>query len=86
MLQVMKEAGWKMTKEIFELPGGYLFQFKKPDGIELAAWPQKQNWQTIFLLPGQLVAKAKAATKAECEVCGAAGDAVNQTEYAAAMM
>ena len=31
-------AGGKITKEIFEFPGGKRFHFTDPDGYELAVW------------------------------------------------
>ena len=32
------KAGGKITKEIFQFPGGERFQFKDLDGYELAVW------------------------------------------------
>ena len=32
------EAGGKISKEIFQFPGGERFQFTDPDGHELAVW------------------------------------------------
>jgi predicted enzyme related to lactoylglutathione lyase len=38
LMQAVTEAGGKITKEIFEFPGGRRFQFTDPDGYELAVW------------------------------------------------
>ena len=34
----VKEAGGKITKEIFDFPGGRRFEFTDPNGNELAVW------------------------------------------------
>jgi uncharacterized protein len=36
----IKEAGGKITKNIFSFPGGSRFHFTDPDGNELAAWTE----------------------------------------------
>jgi predicted enzyme related to lactoylglutathione lyase len=36
----IKEAGGKITKNIFTFPGGSRFHFTDPDGNELAAWTE----------------------------------------------
>lgn len=38
MLAVVKSAGARITKEIFEFPGGRRFQFIEPGGTEMAVW------------------------------------------------
>ena len=35
------EAGGKITREIFDFPGGRRFQFNDPNGNELAVWSDK---------------------------------------------
>lgn len=37
----IKKLGGKITKPIFEFPGGHRFQFKDPSGNELAVWSDK---------------------------------------------
>jgi predicted enzyme related to lactoylglutathione lyase len=37
-LSRVRKAGGKITKEIFEFPGGRRFQFEDPSGLELAVW------------------------------------------------
>ena len=39
----IESAGGKITKPIFEFPGGRRFQFTDPDGNELAVWTEAQN-------------------------------------------
>lgn len=34
----IKKAGGKITHEIFSFPGGERFEFKDPDGYQLAVW------------------------------------------------
>lgn len=34
----VEDAGGKITKDIFEFPGGKRFQFSDPNGYELAVW------------------------------------------------
>ena len=41
MLASVKGAGGKITKQIFSFPGGRRFQFKDPNGNELAVWSDK---------------------------------------------
>jgi predicted enzyme related to lactoylglutathione lyase len=36
----IREAGGKITKEIFSFPGGSRFHFADPSGNELAAWTE----------------------------------------------
>ena len=36
----IKDAGGKITKNIFTFPGGSRFHFADPDGNELAAWTE----------------------------------------------
>jgi predicted enzyme related to lactoylglutathione lyase len=36
----IREAGGKITKNIFSFPGGSRFHFADPDGNELAAWTE----------------------------------------------
>jgi hypothetical protein len=38
--QKVVAAGGKITKEIFEFPGGKRFQFSDPNGNELAVWSE----------------------------------------------
>ncbi len=38
LMRAVTEAGGRVTKEIFEFPGGRRFQFADPDGNELAVW------------------------------------------------
>lgn len=38
MFERVKSAGVKITKEIFEFPGGRRFQFIEPGGTEMAVW------------------------------------------------
>lgn len=38
MKDKVKSHGGKITKEIFEFPGGHRFQFSDPTGTELAVW------------------------------------------------
>lgn len=37
-LQSVKEAGAKITQEIFDFPGGRRFHFIEPGGNEMAVW------------------------------------------------
>lgn len=37
-LEMVKEAGGSISKDIFEFPGGERFEFKDPDGYNLAVW------------------------------------------------
>ena len=37
-LEKVTAAGGKVTKEIFEFPGGRRFEFKDPSGNDLAVW------------------------------------------------
>lgn len=37
----IKKSGGKITKPIFEFPGGRRFHFKDPSGNELAVWSDK---------------------------------------------
>jgi uncharacterized protein len=37
-VQQIRDAGGKITKDIFSFPGGSRFHFADPDGNELAAW------------------------------------------------
>jgi predicted enzyme related to lactoylglutathione lyase len=41
MLAAVKDAGAKITKDIFSLPGGRRFQFDDPNGNELAVWSDR---------------------------------------------
>lgn len=41
MLAAVKDAGAKITKEIFSFPGGRRFQFADPNGNELAVWSDR---------------------------------------------
>ena len=41
VLQKVREAGGKITKEPFAFPGGRRFQFEDPAGNELAVWSEK---------------------------------------------
>jgi len=36
-----KAAGAALTKPIFSFPGGQRFEFKDPDGYDIAAWKQQ---------------------------------------------
>ena len=36
----VEDAGGKITKAIFEFPGGQRFHFTDPDGYELAVWSE----------------------------------------------
>lgn len=38
MLAMVKTAGGNISKQIFSFPGGRRFQFKDPNGNELAVW------------------------------------------------
>lgn len=40
MLEKVKAAGGRIVKEIFSFPGGRRFQFKDPNGNELAVWSE----------------------------------------------
>lgn len=40
-LERVKKAGGKISKEIFEFPGGKRFHFVDPEGYELAVWSDK---------------------------------------------
>ena len=37
----VREAGGRITQEIFEFPGGRRFQFEDPSGNELAVWAER---------------------------------------------
>lgn len=37
----IQKAGAKITKEIFDFPGGRRFQFLEPGGTEMAVWSEK---------------------------------------------
>jgi hypothetical protein len=37
-LEKVRAAGGTITREIFSFPGGERFQFRDPDGYELAVW------------------------------------------------
>jgi hypothetical protein len=39
--QRVKDAGGKITKDIFSFPGGSRFEFADPNGNQLAAWNEK---------------------------------------------
>lgn len=41
ILQVIKQAGGTISKDIFEFPGGRRFHFLDPSGNELAVWSDK---------------------------------------------
>ena len=36
----IRAAGGTITKDIFSFPGGQRFQFKDPNGLELAVWSE----------------------------------------------
>jgi len=36
----IRAAGGRITKEIFDFPGGRRFQFREPGGTELAVWSE----------------------------------------------
>ncbi len=38
VLEKIKSTGAEITKDIFQFPGGERFQFKDPNGYELAVW------------------------------------------------
>ena len=38
VLDKVTQAGGELTKEIFAFPGGERFEFKDPDGYDLAVW------------------------------------------------
>lgn len=38
VLEKVITAGGEITKEVFQFPGGERFEFKDPDGYELAVW------------------------------------------------
>lgn len=38
LLKRVESAGGRITKPVFEFPGGKRFQFSDPDGYELAVW------------------------------------------------
>lgn len=40
LLDAVQKAGGKITKEIFDFPGGRRFQFSDLDGYELAVWSE----------------------------------------------
>lgn len=40
LITKVKTAGGKISKEIFEFPGGKRFQFTDPSGNELAVWTE----------------------------------------------
>ena len=40
ILAGIEAVGGKVTKPIFEFPGGHRFQFTDPDGYELAVWSE----------------------------------------------
>jgi predicted enzyme related to lactoylglutathione lyase len=40
-LEKVKDAGGKITKEIYQFPGGSRFNFCEPSGIEMAVWSDK---------------------------------------------
>jgi predicted enzyme related to lactoylglutathione lyase len=40
VLQSIREAGGKITKEIFAFPGGRRFHFRDPGGNQLAVWSE----------------------------------------------
>jgi len=40
ILQKVREAGGKITKDIFSFPGGRRFHFRDPSGNELAVWSE----------------------------------------------
>ncbi len=41
ILDKVKEAGGKITRETYEFPGGRRFHFHDPSGNELAIWSEK---------------------------------------------
>ena len=41
-LEETKKAGGKITKDIFEFPGGRRFEFKEPGGNVMAVWSKNQ--------------------------------------------
>ena len=38
LVEAVEKAGGRITKPIFDFPGGRRFQFADPDGYELAVW------------------------------------------------
>ena len=38
VLKKVKDSGGEITKDIFQFPGGERFEFKDPNGYELAVW------------------------------------------------
>ena len=42
MLAEVKKLGGKITREIFEFPGGRRFHFREPGGGEFAIWSDKK--------------------------------------------
>lgn len=40
-LAAMEAAGGALTRSIFDFPGGRRFQFRDPDGYELAVWSDR---------------------------------------------
>ena len=40
ILASIEAVGGKITRPIFEFPGGHRFQFTDPDGYELAVWSE----------------------------------------------
>ncbi|RJE85499.1 VOC family protein [Paracoccus onubensis] len=39
-LSRIRAAGGRITKEIFDFPGGRRFQFREPGGTEMAVWSE----------------------------------------------
>ncbi|NVK18219.1 MAG: VOC family protein [Methylocystaceae bacterium] len=40
LINLIQASGGEITKNIFEFPGGKRFEFKDPDGYELAVWSE----------------------------------------------
>lgn len=40
LMQKVTKAGGKITKPLFDFPGGKRFEFKDPDGYDLAVWSE----------------------------------------------
>lgn len=40
MLDVVQQAGARITRDIFDFPGGRRFQFLEPGGTEMAVWSE----------------------------------------------
>lgn len=46
-LASVKQAGGRVTQEIFSFPGGRRFHFRDPSGNELAVWSDQQGGASV---------------------------------------